>query len=42
MMGDFDLDHLVDIEEAERKAAEVADRKPEFEDDEGDCEGCKI
>ena len=41
MMDDFDLMHL-DTEEAERKAAEVADRKPEVEDCEGDCEGCKI
>lgn len=40
-MDDFNLDHL-DTEEAERKATEVADREPEVEDDEGDCEGCKI
>lgn len=40
-MDDFDLDAL-DIESAEAKAAQVADRKPEVEDDESDCEGCKI
>lgn len=40
-MDDFDLDYL-DLDSAEKNAAEVADRKPEIEDDEGDCEGCKI
>lgn len=40
-MDDLDLSRL-DTEEAERKAAEVAERKPEVDEGESDCEGCKI
>lgn len=40
-MDDLNLDSL-DLESAEAKAKEVADRKPDIDDDEQDCEGCKI
>jgi len=41
-MEDLDLEHLGDLEEAERKAAQAAERQPEELQDEGDCDGCMI
>lgn len=40
-MDDFDLDDAA-LEAAEKKASEVADRAPEIDEGEADCEGCKI
>jgi len=40
-MDEFDLDDAA-LEAAERKATEVADRAPEIDDSESECEGCKI
>lgn len=38
-MDEFDN---IDFEAAELAAEKVAERKPEFDADEADCEGCKI
>ncbi|WP_260467605.1 hypothetical protein [Pantoea dispersa] len=41
-MDDFNLDHLGDLEAAEQKAKEAAERQPDIDEGEADCEGCKI
>lgn len=40
-MDDFDLDDL-DFDAAEKRAGEVAERAPEVEEGDAECESCKI
>lgn len=41
-MDDFDLDFIGDLEAAEKRAKETAERQPDIDEGEADCEGCKI